>query len=51
MGDALAAPAPLAGSDEIPIIDVSGVLSGDPGALESCAGFSGDGEEEGAEAS
>jgi len=37
MGDALAAPAPLAGSDEIPIIDVSGVLSGDPGALESCA--------------
>src|SRR5471030_1584255 len=45
MGDALPASSPVTaaagqtftGSDEIPIIDVSGVLAGDPAALDSCA--------------
>src|SRR4030088_13739 len=46
MGEASPAPsaavssviaANFTGSDEIPVIDISGVLAGDPGALDSCA--------------
>ena len=41
MGDVLTAPHPVAaapgGSDEIPVIDISGVLAGDAAALASCA--------------